>query len=425
MLEEYRKRREKLAEKMNPNSMLVAFAGKPKHRSLDLDYEFEVERNFYYLTGLDVADCILLMLKEADEAVPYLFVPRLSKYDEVMLGETRPESWYQEKTGIQAVLYLEDFETQINLQTLHFGFQTLYFCADKLVLMDQPTVEGVFAEKVRMSLPGMEISSLGAEIKKMRAVKSETEISLIRRAIEITHRGIDEMLCGLKPGAYEYEMEADFVHGIRRAGARGESFPTIMASGANSCALHYTDNHAQLKDGEMLLIDVGADYQYYCADVSRTYPVNGKFTEEQAYWYNVLLRAQELVIQNMGPGKRINDSGIEARAFVAEKMVEAGILEKPEMIANIYLRNFATVGRANHQIGLDAHDNCGEPSSPDDIFRPGMVYAVEPGIYLRDQKLGIRIEDDVLITEDGVEVLTAAIPKTVEEIEAILAGRQG
>ena len=194
-----------------------------------------------------------------------------------------------------------------------------------------------------------------------------------------------------------------------------------MAAGKNSSALHYTANNSQLNDGEMLLIDVGADYDYYCADVSRTYPINGKFTEEQAYWYNVCLHAQELVIANMGPGKRINDSGIEARAYVAEKMVEAGILEKPEMIANIYLRNFATIGRANHQIGLDAHDNCNEPSSPDDVFIPGMVFAVEPGIYLRDKNIGLRIEDDVLITEDGVEILTAAIPKKIDEIEAIMA----
>lgn len=423
MLEEYRNRRERLGEKMAANSMLVAFAGNLKHKSLDMYYDFEVDRNFYYLTGLDVPGSILWMVKQADEAVPYLFVPRLSKYDEVMLGETRPESWYQEKTGIQIVLYQEDFEPEINLMNLHYGFQTLYFCGDKPLLLDQPSVEGLFAEKVRRSFPGIQICSLNAAVKEMRRTKSEAEIELIRKAIGITQKGISEMLSNLRPGAYEYQMEADFVHGIRRAGARGNAFSPIMASGGNSCALHYESNCDVLKDGEMLLIDVGADYQYYCADVSRTYPINGKFTEEQAYWYNVLLHAQELVIKNMGPGKRINDSGIEARAYVAEKMVEAGILEKPEMIANIYLHNFATVGRANHQIGLDAHDNCGEISSPDDVFLPGMVYAVEPGIYLRDRNLGIRIEDDILITEDGVEVLTVAIPKKVEEIEEILAGR--
>ena len=147
---------------MDDNSILIAFAGELKHKSLDLYYDFEVDRNFYYITGLDTPGSILMMVKEKGAAIPFLFVPRLSKYDEVMLGETRPESWYREKTGIQAVLYLEDFETQLNMQGMRFGVTTIYLCGDKLLLLNQPSVEGQFAAQITASMPGVRIAGLGA-----------------------------------------------------------------------------------------------------------------------------------------------------------------------------------------------------------------------------------------------------------------------
>lgn len=414
-------RRRKLAELMDDNSMLIAFSGEEKHKTCDLNYDFEVERNFYYLTGLDEPKAILVIIKTDYFTRDFLYVRRMGKGEEIVTGETRPVSYYQEMTGIQAVGYREDFEADLPTRFGVFGLSTVYFCGSQPVLMSAPSLEGIFAEKIQKCIPGITVKNLCGEIKKMRRIKGEKELEMMKKAADIAAEGIEALVGNIRPGVYEYQLEADFEHAIKYRGARGTSFHSIIASGKNSFTIHYEKNQDMLQSGDLLLIDLGADYQYYCSDVSRVYPVDGKFTEEQAYWYNVCLKAQEMVINNMQAGSSIDESGVSATDYVAEELLKAGLIPSKEAAANIFSNNFASIGGPNHEIGIDTHENVNTPKQKGDVFRPGMVYAVEPGIYLKDLNIGIRIEDVVAVTENGPLILTADIPKTVEDVEAFMA----
>lgn len=424
MKELYIERRRKLAELMEKNSMLISFSGEEKHKTCDLNYDFEVERNFYYLTGLDEPQAILVIIKTDYFTREFLYVRRMSKGEEIVTGETKPVSYYQEMIGIQEIGYKEDFEADLPTRFGVFGLSTVYFCGSQPVLMASPSLEGLFAERIQRCIPGVTVKNLCGEIKKMRRIKSDKEIAMMKKAADLTAKGIEALVRDVRPGVYEYQLEADFEHAIKYHGARGTSFHTIAASGKNSFTIHYEKNQDMLQSGDLLLIDLGADYHYYCSDVSRVYPVDGTFTEEQAYWYNVCLKAQEMIINNMRPNASIDESGIEATDYVAEELFKAGLIPSKEAAGNIFQNNFASIGGPNHEIGIDTHENFSTPKEKGDVFRPGMAYAVEPGIYLKDLNIGIRVEDVVVVTEEGPLVLTADIPKTVEEVEAFMSRLQ-
>lgn len=420
---EYEGRRKRIEKYMKKPSLLLSFSGKRKHSSLDITYEFEVERNFYYLTGLDEPGCVLALFKSIRGVSVVLFVPRLSKYDEVLLGETKDENYYREKTGIQTVMYIENLESQIRLQFMFQGITTVYFCQDRPLLDGETTVECNVVEWMMKSLPGIEIGNLNGTLKKMRSVKDDNEIERIKKASELTARGVQSLMRGIGPGRYEYQLAADFLHEILVSGGRKEGFPTMVASGGNTRILHYEKKTEMLREGDLVLVDLGADFEHYSSDVSRTFPVSGKYSDVQRYWYEICLKAQEMIIEKMKPGALISESGTDATEYVAEKLVENGLAKSKEGASNLYEPNWAGIGGPNHQVGLNAHDDCNLEKREDDVFIPGQIYAVEPGIYLKDLGFGIRIEDVVLITENGHEVITDMIPKDPDQIEEIMRER--
>lgn len=220
----------------------------------------------------------------------------------------------------------------------------------------------------------------------------------------------------IEPGMYEYEAEALIAFEAIKRGSRIIDLITCLQGGENATRLHYREHTRQLCDGDLLLMDIGTNREYYNSDVTRTIPVNGKFTEEQKYWYNIVLKAQEMIIAGMGPGKSRQGINDEARAMLGEELRKAGLIDENQPVNMTTARNWAASNPADHCIGLLCHD----VGSDAEIFEPGMIFTVEPGVYLKDLGLGIRIEDDVLITETGVEILSAGIPKTVEEIEMMM-----
>jgi len=249
------------------------------------------------------------------------------------------------------------------------------------------------------------------EIAALRLIKSEEEIELIREAIDITDKGIKALMINSKAGMKEYELEAYFDFTLKSNGVTDYAFHTIAAGGKNATILHYHENNSELKNDELVLFDLGAQYKYYNADISRTFPVNGKFTERQKQVYNVVLRAQEAVTAIAKPGILFSVLNETAKKVLTEGCIELGLIKETSELSKYYFHG------VSHYLGLDTHD----VGSRDIELRPGMVFTNEPGLYIEEENIGIRIEDDILITEDGCENLSKQIIKTVEEIEEFMA----
>lgn len=255
--------------------------------------------------------------------------------------------------------------------------------------------------------PYIRIKNIYHEIALLRTVKSKEEVELITKAIEVTNTGILSMMKNAKPGMMEYEIEAYFDFELKRNGIKDFAFPTIAAAGVNGTILHYGENNSKTADGDLLLLDLGAQYKYYNADISRTFPVNGKFTERQKAIYNIVLKANEEVMKAVKPGVTTLDLQKTAKAVLSEGCKAIGLIKEDSEIDRYYYHGVA------HPLGLDTHD-----VGPRGIeLKAGMIITDEPGLYIEEEKIGIRIEDDILVTEDGYVNLSKNIIKSVEDIE--------
>ena len=268
-----------------------------------------------------------------------------------------------------------------------------------------------FAKGAMERYPYLRIKNIYHEISNLRLIKSEEEIGLIREAIDITDKGIKALMKNSKVGMKEYELEAYFDFTLKSAGVTDYAFPTIVACGKNATILHYNKNKSELQDGKLILFDLGAQYKYYNADISRTFPVNGKFTERQKQVYNVVLRAQEAVTKIARPGIMFSVLNETAKTVLAEGCIELGLIKEVSELSKYYFHG------VSHYLGLDTHD----VGNRNIKLTAGMVLTNEPGLYIEEENIGIRIEDDLLVTEYGCENLSKQIIKTVEEIEKFMA----
>lgn len=402
-------RRKKLAEQLEDNSLLVLCAGSPVQRSSEEDYPFSPNRNYLYMTGLESPKQTLMIAKLGGQVTEYLFVERPDPYYELFNGKMDTAEEYQSGTGIANVLYNEKFDWQISRLLEHYDIRYLYMDFHKRTLDYTAYPENELAARLLHAHPYLQARNITWMIGNMRRVKSPSEIAKIRRAIDITTDGISSILKNLHDGVNEAEMLAHFNFALQTGGSTGHGFQPIVAGGANSNVLHYRDNNKDLKDGDLLLLDLGAEYGYYSADISRTFPVSGKFTELQKKYYNAVLYAQEKVLEALKPGLHIDVTLDITRDAIFEKCKEYGLTDKREDMVHYVPHGVC------HYMGLDCHD-----TGVRELLEPGMVLAMEPGLYLPEFGFGIRIEDDVLITEDGCELLSPGIPKTVEEIEEFM-----
>jgi len=406
--------RKKLHGLLADRSIAVLFAGRAPKKTADQIYEFSPNRHFYYLTGFEKPHATLLITKWGDEVQETLFIERPDPVKEKWEGKVMTEEEAKEITGVENVMFLDQFLDQFRRRLMD-DYKNLYLDLERDSWELPYTDEQEFAREARERYPFLNIENLYHEIAHLRRTKSAEEVAVLKRAIEITDEGIRNLIAHAKPGMREYQLEAYFDFTLRSNGVRDRAFHTILASGANATVLHYESNDSVVGENDLVLLDLGASYGHYSADISRTFPVSGKFTERQKEIYNIVLKAEETVIAAMKPGLPVAELNKICKAVLSEELIRIGLIEKEEELTKYYYHG------VSHYLGLDTHD---VGAYRDAVLEPGMVLTVEPGLYIAEEAIGIRIEDDVLITEDGHEVLSKQILKTVEEIEEFMANRK-
>ena len=403
--------RKKLIESMKENSLLILFAGSAPYRSADQVYKFTPNRNFYYLTGIDEPNVIVTILKTDKEAIETVYVEREDELMAKWVGRAISKDEASEISGIKSTKYLDEFDSTISSYIDRRGISKIYLDLERQSINIPSTKAQDMANTLRVKYPHLKIKNIFHNIAKLRMVKNDREVELIQKAIGITKEGILAMAKNLTPGMKEYEVQAYFDFKIKSLGASAHAFSTICAAGKNATVLHYEDNNQEAKDGDLILFDLGAEYDYYCSDISRTIPINGKFTDRQKQIYQIVLNAMKEVEKNTKPGLTLADLNNIAKKALAKGCMEIGLIEKEEEIGKYY---FHSVG---HSLGLDTHDVW----IVDSKLEEGAVITNEPGLYIEEEGIGIRLEDDLLVTKDGCINLSKDIPVEIEDIEALMS----
>lgn len=397
---------------LKDDSVGFVFSGREKEWKGDEMYPFTPYANFYYLTGFSYPDAVLMTVKRGGYIRETLFIDHPDEKAKRWTGVSYTKESVKKETGIENVEYLEKFEKSIPL----FGEPGLI----RHVYIDIPGWERPFfknearefASRIHDFDPTLPIYNTFQDLARFRQVKTKEEIALHRKACDITASGVNNILAHLKPDMFEYEIEAYFDFTLKSQNAK-HAFPTIAASGANACCMHYDSNDRKMMNGDMILFDLGAKWGGYDADVSRTFPVNGVFTEEQRTLYEVVLKGLDAAIAATKPGQPKNELQDISKQVMANELMRLGMIEKPEEIMRYYFHG------SGHYIGLYTHD-VGDDNA---LLEEDMVFTLEPGLYFDELNLGIRIEDTLLVTKDGCEVLSGNIPKTVADIEDAMKRR--
>ncbi len=422
------------------NAVAVIPTATTKTRNDDADYKFRPTSDFWYLTGLNEPGACLVLLpgEHGEEHRAVLFLRERDKLREIWDGRRLGLERAPDALGVDAAMDIEELWTE--LPKLLEGRERIMWRFGDDDVADRRMVETFTSlrDQARGPLePAKELLDPGPVLHELRVIKSDAELDLMRRAASLSAETHAALMGHIQPGMNECEAEAFLDHRYRSAGSSGAAYSHICAGGANACILHYIENDQPLKDGDLLLVDSGAEWHYYAADITRTFPVGGKFTAEQRALYQVVLDAEEAAIAASGPGVPFDRMHEVALGVIVDGLLEHGLLKgtREEALESGSYRDFF-MHKTGHYLGLDVHD-CGRYTTEDGSPRPlepGMVFTVEPGIYVdpenteveaRWRGIGIRIEDDVLVTNEGHEILTSHVPKAVDEVEAMCATGSG
>lgn len=429
--------RSQLAEfmrRMEPNSVAILPSAPEARRSNDTEYRYRQNSDFLYLTGFNEPQAIAVIAPSHDESKYTLFVRPRDPEREVWDGRRAGLEGAKDAYGADAAYTFAEFKEKLG--DLLNGARNLYYrLGDGNPELDSAVISQI-ARMRSMGRRGVEaprtIIDPGALLHEMRLFKTEEEIALMQRASDIASEAHREAMKQARPGMKEYEIEALVEYIFRRNGAAAPAYSSIVGSGANATILHYINNDAELKDGELLLIDAGAEYEGYASDITRTFPVNGRFTEAQRDIYELVLDCQEQCIRMVAPGVTFDEMHQRSVEILTEGMTRLGLLEgDPKKLIEEEAYKKFYMHRLGHYLGIDVHDvgryhNDGE-SRP---VEAGMVMTVEPGLYIaadsenipdKYRGIGVRIEDDVLVTPDGHRILTEKAPKQLAEIEELMA----
>jgi len=429
--QEFIARRQRLLAQCAPNSVCIVPAAGLVTRSRDTEYTFRQDSDFWYLTGFNEPDTWLLLSNHDRHQQSFC----------AMVCQPKDESqeiWQGRRLGAGAAIARFDLDEAYDLTELPevlmewlFGHTQIYFAQGQHPHADAMVLEAVKmlreAPKEDCSPPSMH--DIRPIIHEMRLFKSASEVAVMKAAARISAAAHKRAIIAAAPGMYEYQLEAELHHEFAMSGARSPAYSTIVGSGENACVLHYTENSKVLAAGELVLIDAGAEYMGYAADITRTFPVSGSFTAPQKEIYNLVLQAQQKALDFIAPGVTLKEATLLVTEVITEGLVELGILKGAvsENLENENWRAYFMHG-LGHFIGLDVHDVGNYRIDGEDRpLQPGMVITVEPGIYISPDAnvdeayrgIGVRIEDDVVITATGIDILTDGVPKTVEEIEAL------
>lgn len=399
----YRHRKAILGE-MEDNSILISIS-RQKEESI-VKQTYDINRNYYYLCGVIEFDNIVVLSKINNATSEMMFINPYDEYKAKWVGAPKSKEEVSEISGIENIRYLDTFDQYLN--SMLNNVKNVYLDIPSTPLNSDLSVDELYAKKLKDKKPWINIKNSRGLFAHARTVKEPEEIAEMKKAIAITNKGIEAILTNMRE-SYEYQIESYFDQAIKYYGATGYAFPTIAASGKNATCLHYGENNCLARDGDLILFDLGASVNMYCADISRTFPVNGKFSDRQKQLYNIVLRGQELVFEHAKPGVTTRDLNNILISYYQEELMKIGLIDKPEDVSKYYYHG------VSHHIGLDCHDLCEYTA-----LKPGCIISNEPGLYIAEENIGIRIEDDVLITEDGPVWLSPQIIKTVEEIEEFM-----
>lgn len=400
--------RTKYLNKIKDNSLTVLTSGCVLRRSADEDFDFEIDKNFYYLTGINQAEVFYILLKKNNEVKEMLFIEENDPIKIKWVGaKLYPEEAY-ELSGIKDIKFTKEYESVLQELINEVDDVYLNFEVSKSHRFNS---NYVFSTRLKKKYSEKNYIDNNDIIVSLRSVKEKEEVEKIKESIAVTKLGIEELMRQSKAGIYEYQLESFFDFVVKNNGQRITSFKTIAASGINATILHYVDNNKILENDELILFDLGCETDLYISDISRTFPVNGKFTERQKEVYNEVLNVNKECIKFLKPGVTRLEYNNYAKKLLAQACKRLKLIEKDEELTKYY---FHGIG---HSIGLDTHDPC----AYDPELKEGMMLTVEPGLYIPEEKIGIRIEDDVILTKDGCINLSADIIKEVEDIEEFFA----
>ncbi|GAB6168643.1 aminopeptidase P family protein [Clostridium carnis] len=408
----YKNNREKVLNDIKDNSIVILFAGNAPKKTADEKYQFTPNRNFYYLTGIAEENHILVMSKINGEKNSKLFIKDIDPIAEKWEGKSIRKQEVFDVCEINDVDYKSNIDSFINRIISQREELNLYLDLERDNYSSRLSISEEFSREICRKYPQLNIKNIYSIISRYRLVKTKEEIAEIQKAIDITIEGVNLLMKSSKAGLKEYELEAYFDFVCKSNGVKDFAFKTIAAAGENATILHYVDNNSELKDGDLILFDLGAQHNYYNGDISRTFPINGVFSDRQKEVYNAVLRVNEKVIKSMKPGVKFLELNKQAKDWIADECISLGLITNKEDVTKYY---YHSIG---HSLGMDTHDS--DMPNRDVTFEAGMVYTVEPGIYIQEEGIGIRIEDDILITEDGYDILTKNMIKTVEDIEAFM-----
>ncbi|MCS3904014.1 Xaa-Pro aminopeptidase [Methylohalomonas lacus] len=433
---EYQRRRKRLMDLMNTGAIAILPSAPVRVRNRDVEYPYRPDSDFYYLTGFPEPEAVAVLIPDRPQGEYVLFCRE---------RDPQREQWDGYRAGLEGACEIygaDDAFPFDDLDDILPGLlenrERIFYTMGMDAAFDQRVVKwlNLVRERVRTGVTApAEFVSLQHYLHEMRLYKSAAEIKLMRQAASISAGAHERAMRACQPGMTEYQLEAELTHEFMRHGARAPAYPSIVGGGANGCILHYIENSATLADGDLVLIDAGCEYGCYASDITRTFPINGHYSDAQREVYNIVLEAQAAAIKKVKPGNHWNDPHEAAVKVLTKGLVELGILEgkvtelvKQQAYSPYYMH------RTGHWLGMDVHDvGDYKVDSQWRLLEPGMVMTVEPGLYLkadipglprRWHNIGIRIEDDVLVTKDGHEVITAAAPKDPDAIESLMAAAQ-
>lgn len=426
----FSERRSELSKKVLDDSAIIVASSPVKSRISDTDYLYRQDSNFYYLSGYEEPESILLIRPYAKKDNFIIFCRDRDPLKEQWDGFRSGQKGAVKDFGANKSLSISSVDSL--MPELLEGAKNIYYSMSSPCGLEKRI--NAWVDQIRLNTragaePPQNLLSLDSIIHEMRLLKSDEEIEVMKLAAEITTEAHIRAMKAVKPGMFEYQLEAEYLYAFNKNGARAPAYNSIVGGGNNACILHYVENNSELKDGDVVLVDAGCEYKYYASDVTRTFPVNGSFTEEQKQIYSVVLEAHKQSMDQLQPGNKWNLAHEKSVEVIVEGLIDLGIIKSSKQKAidtGEYSKFY--MHRIGHWLGMDVHD-VGSYKQDGDWrdLKPGMVMTIEPGIYILDslegvedkwKGIGVRIEDDVLVTKEGFEVLTPDIPRSIEEVES-------
>ena len=414
--------RKRFVEQMAPSSLAVFNSNDIYPISADSTMPFQQHRDIFHLSGVDQEESILVLSPNSSNEAhrEVLFLRETNEHIAVWEGEKLDKKRALEVAGIKTVYWLDQFDSVF--KQMMSEVDSIYLNTNEHLRADTTvqTREDRFIEKVKVDFPAHQVRRSAPIMHKIRSIKQPIEIDLMKQACDITKSGIERLLKFIKPGVWEYEIEAELIHEFVRQRSKGFAYTPIVASGANACVLHYIENNAQCEDGDVILLDVGAEYANYASDLTRCIPVSGRFTDRQKAVYNSVLHVKNEAQKLLVPGTMMNDYHAEVGKLMESELLKLGLIDTTDIKNQdpnwpAYKKYF--MHGTSHFIGLDTHD-VGLWNEP---IQAGMAFTCEPGIYIPEEGLGIRLEDDLIVQESGAPLnLMADIPLEADHIETLM-----